>query len=77
MSAKGGIVANKEIKKAPFYREEYILVIDNPDDIKKEFFLSDKVVQYSDIDKSFFSIDNFLVKLSKDIEMLENTDIKI
>ncbi len=61
------ITTNKKIKNAPFYNKDYILIIDDETDIKKEFLLNPKRVHYSDQDKAYFSVRTFLNKLEEDI----------
>lgn len=61
------ITTNEKVKEAPFYNPEYILVIEKPEDIKKEFFDLEKVVKYSEEGKNYFSVKRFLKQLAKDL----------
>jgi len=66
------ITTNQEIKKAPFYREDYILVINNESDIKEDFLNKGTTVLYSEEDKSYFSIESFLNRLEYDLKQVIN-----
>lgn len=61
------ITTNKNVKKAPFYDERYILVIETANDIKKDFFKNSKNVKYSKEGKEYFSVNTYLENLYKDL----------
>lgn len=61
------ITTNQNIKSAPFYNSEYMLVISEPEDIVKEFFDNKKVVRYSKEAKEYFSINRFLDVVEADL----------
>jgi len=63
------ITTNKNVKQAPFYDERYILVINSAEDINKEFFENAKNVKYSKEGKAYFSIENYLKTLYKDLDI--------
>lgn len=63
------ITTNKNVKKAPFYDERFILVIDSAEDINMEFFNNAKKVKYSYEGKKYFSVDTYLKRLYKDLEI--------
>lgn len=66
------ITTNQEIKKAPFYKKDYILVINDENDIKEDFLKKDTTVLYSEEDKAYFSIESFLNRLEYDLKQVSN-----
>ncbi len=68
------ITTNKNIVNEPFYDSRYILVIDNAEDIKKDFFDNKKVVKYSKEAKDYFSAKTFMEKVRKDLEKVGKSE---
>lgn len=65
------ITTNKHVVDYPFYDSRFILVIDKPEDISKEFFENNIYVEYTQEGKEYFSADNFLKRLKKELSSLE------
>lgn len=62
------ITTNKNIKNAPFYNPKYILIIENENDIKREFFDSKDDVKYTESDRKYFLLNTFLMKINNDLK---------
>lgn len=65
------ITTNERIKDAPFYNSNFILVIKSENDIPKSFFENASRVNYSDQDRSYFSINRFIHILENDLNVGE------
>lgn len=63
------ITTNKNVKNAPFYDERYILVIDSANDINEDFFKNSGRAKYSNEGKEFFSVNTYLKRLYKDLQI--------
>lgn len=63
------ITTNKNVKNAPFYDERYILVIESANDINKDFFKNSGRAKYSKEGKEFFSVNTYLKRLYKDLQI--------
>lgn len=63
------ITTNKNVKNAPFYNEKFIKIIENAEDISKDFFKKNEKIIYSKEGKEFFSIERFIHTLYKDLNI--------
>ena len=68
------ITTNVHVKDYPFYDERYILVINNADDITKEFFTQNTDVKYKEEDKLFFSTEEFFKRIIGYLEMVNDDE---
>lgn len=57
------ITTNKAVKSAPFYDPRFVLVVENAEDITKDFFLNRDKVKYSDDGKKYFSVESYLERI--------------
>lgn len=67
MNDKLLITNNVNIKKAPFYNPDYILLVERPEDIKASFFDNPQRVHYSETDKGCFSLPKFIETMKQDL----------
>ena len=63
------ITTNQNIVNAPFYKSEYIKVIDVNFFVDRTFFDKAESVHYSESDKYYFSSTRFLEKMKKDLNI--------
>ena len=61
------ITTNKLIKEAPFYDERYMLYIEKPEDITKEFLSRWNKVHYKKEARDYFSVERFLNTIFEDV----------
>ncbi len=61
------ITTNEAIKKAPFYNDQWILVMSDPADITIDFLKNAKEVNYSQADRDYFSTNIFFSQLEKEL----------
>ncbi len=61
------ITTNKHIKELPFYDERFIRVIESAYDITSDFFEYEGKVEYDKSAMEYFSIANFIKKVSNDV----------
>lgn len=67
MNDKLLITNNVNIKRAPFYNPDYILLVEKPEDIKASFFDNPQRVHYSEADKECFSLPKFIETMKHDL----------
>lgn len=66
------ITTNKHIVEYPFYKKEYVLIIETANDITSDFLRNYEDVHYSTEDKAIFSTDAFLSRIDAAIELKRN-----